>query len=74
MIDTIEPDRDYLLPLAESFETGVSIEVYLYPRRIVFICLGVRNQFATDARSYSVCLVSALHNGLFGSGSGTVQM
>lgn len=68
--------RDYLLPLAE---------VYLYPHRkrgieccrIVFICLGVptdRNQFATDARSYSVCLVSALHNSLFGSGSGTVQM
>lgn len=49
--------------------------------RIVFICLGVglpagRNRFRTDARSYhyGVCLVSPLHNSLFGSGSGTVQM
>lgn len=73
MFDTIEAGRDYLLPLAEVCKRGIEC------CRIVFICLGVglpagRNQFGTDARSHGVCLVSVLHNSLFGSGSGTVQM
>lgn len=65
MFDTIEPGRDDLLPLAESFETELSIEVYLCTRskrgieccRIVFICLRVRtgrNQFRTDPQQTHV--------------------